>query len=110
VYGKPFAGAYVPLIILALGQLFNSATGPVGSLLVMTGQEWWSMTAVLAALAVSIPAYLLLVTRFGAVGAASAAAAGIVVMNGLMAIRAWYWLGHATRSERPAAEVGVHGS
>jgi O-antigen/teichoic acid export membrane protein len=108
VYGKPFAGAYVPLVILALGQLFNAATGPVGSLLVMTGQEWWSMCAVVAALAVSIPAYLLLVTRFGAIGAASAAAVGLVVLNGLMAIRAWYWLGLAKR-QQAAAEVGVHG-
>jgi O-antigen/teichoic acid export membrane protein len=108
VYGKPFAGAYVPLIILVLGQLFNAATGPVGSLLVMTGQEWWSMTAVATALAVTIPAYVVLVPRFGAVGAASATATGVVVLNGIMAVRAWYWL-NLTRGSEPAAEAGVHG-
>lgn len=93
VYGRPFVDAYAPLIILALGQLFNAATGPVGSLLAMTGQERWNMFGVITALAIATPAYLLLVPRFGAAGAAAAAATGVVTLNTIMVSRAWYWLG-----------------
>ena len=110
VYGRSFAGAYAPLIILALGQLFNAATGPVGSLLVMTGQEWWNMIGVTTALAVATPAYLLLVPQYGAVGAAIAAATGVVLLNGIIATRAWYWLGSASGTERMNnAEADVYG-
>jgi O-antigen/teichoic acid export membrane protein len=109
VYGRPFVDAYAPLILLALGQLFNAATGPVGSLLVMTGQERWNMIAVITALAIVTPAYLVLVPRFGAAGAAAAAATGVVVLNTIMAGRAWYWLRLAGPMKPMTIEAGAFG-
>jgi O-antigen/teichoic acid export membrane protein len=109
VYGRPFVDAYAPLILLALGQLFNAATGPVGSLLVMTGQERWNMIAVITALAIVTPAYLVLVPRFGAAGAAAAAATGVVVLNIIMAGRAWYWLRLAGPMKPMTIEAGAFG-
>ena len=39
VFGKEFINAYIPLLILLIGQLVNSAAGSVGFLLNMTGHE-----------------------------------------------------------------------
>ena len=39
VFGKEITSAYVPLLILLIGQLVNSAAGSVGFLLNMTGHE-----------------------------------------------------------------------
>lgn len=109
VYGKAFAGAYVPLVILVLGQFVNAATGPVGPLLTMTGQERWVMMAVLTAVVVSVPAYFVLVPPYGAIGAAAASTLGLVVLYGILTARAWYWLRLTPSSEGTSIEAGVHG-
>lgn len=92
MYGPGYAGAAVPLLILAVAQAFNAATGPVGSLLMMSGQEKWATAAVVLTLVISIPAYLLVVPRFGLLGAALVSGGGVILQNGLMAVRAWDWI------------------
>lgn len=109
VYGKEFVGAYVPLVILAVGQFVNAATGPVGPLLAMTGQEKWNMVSALTAVVVSVPAYFVLVPPYGAIGAASASTLGLVVLYGILTARAWYWLRLPPSSEGKTIEAGAHG-
>lgn len=70
IYGEEFRAGASVLVVLALGQIINGATGPVGYLLNMTGHERINARilawVVIANLVLSAPAILL----FGAVGAA----------------------------------------
>lgn len=75
-------GAWV-LVILASGQMINAATGPVGQLLVMGGREGiWAVCSG-SALVANVCLDLVLIPRFGAVGAAVATAFAIALTFGL---------------------------
>lgn len=76
-----------PLAILATAQLINVAFGSVGLLLVMSGHERASVNGLIIALAVNVISALMLIPSMGAVGAAYAAALGIVTWNTLMAYK-----------------------
>src|SRR4030095_5802787 len=43
VFGKGFTAGSTVLLILAVGQLANAATGPTGALLTMTGKQKWEL-------------------------------------------------------------------
>jgi len=93
VFGKEFINAYIPLLILLIGQLVNSATGSVGFLLNMTGYE--KDTAQSAALAggINIILNFFLIPSFGLRGAAIATAVSIVISNVILWILVWKRLG-----------------
>lgn len=80
-----FGPAYVVgdrvLVILALGQLFNVATGSVGVLLLMTGYHARAAVAQLVVSIGMVPATLILVAALGLEGAAASAAGSLVVLN-----------------------------
>lgn len=93
VFGKPIIKvafgadyaeiAYLPMLILVCGQLFNVAMGPVGLLLSMSGHEKMTLVGYVAALmATAISAYFL-IPLFQQAGAAMAVTIGILVVNGL---------------------------
>lgn len=74
LFGAEYAGAYVPMVVLALGFLGNAAFGPAGTLLLMTGGErqagrWFWSTLVL-----NLALSPFLFHWFGAVGTAAATA------------------------------------
>ena len=80
LFGASYGAGATVLQILALGQLFNAASGCVGTLLVMTGHQ--KVTSALYAImfAVNIGLSLLFIPRWGVSGAAWATtctAAGI---------------------------------
>lgn len=88
IFGKQYVAiATVPLTIIALSQLINVAFGSVGTLLTMSGYEKDTLIGQVAALVVSVLASIILVPNYGAVGGATAAALGIVVWNGVLAIQ-----------------------
>lgn len=77
-FGKEFEGAYLPLVILSVGQLVNAAMGSVGLLLNMTGHENDTMRSVCGA----VINVILCFTRFlilGMIGAALATATTLIV-------------------------------
>jgi O-antigen/teichoic acid export membrane protein len=81
LFGKQFeAGAWV-LRILALGQFVNIATGPVGTLLMMTGHEKLMRNNVAASASLNLLGNLVLVPSYGAIGAATSTALSLAVMN-----------------------------
>ncbi len=84
LYGSEFRVAYVALLILSVGQIVNIITGPVGSVMTMTGHHKQAMSI----LALMIPANLVLnaalIPRFGFEGAAVATAATTVAQNLMM--------------------------
>jgi O-antigen/teichoic acid export membrane protein len=70
LYGEAYLGGAAVLIILAVGQIVNLATGPVGPLLVMSGhqKEWFRIT--LLFLIADIGLLMVLIPISGIVGAA----------------------------------------
>lgn len=80
IFGKPYALGGVLLPILGLGQLINSGTGPVGALLVMTGhQNQLSILSGVTFLA-NIGLAVLLIPRYGIVGAAFGTALAVAFL------------------------------
>ena len=89
VFGDEFAGAYVPMLILMGGHVFNSGVGFVASLLTMTGRE--NRVLAWACVGVALVAVLsfLLAPTLGAPGAAVASAVGSVVWNAGLWLSVW---------------------
>jgi O-antigen/teichoic acid export membrane protein len=81
IFGKDFqVGGYV-LAVVALGQLVNVSTGPVGMMLWMSGHESVSVKSQIVASLVSLSANLLLIPVLGIMGAAIAQLLGLVITN-----------------------------
>ena len=70
LFGKGFASAYVPLLILLLGYCVVAAMGEVGFMLSMTRYQKQATSFALIGIVVNGVASCLLVPSFGAVGAA----------------------------------------
>jgi O-antigen/teichoic acid export membrane protein len=83
-FGKEFEGAYLPLVILSVGQLVNATMGSVGLLLNMTGHEHDTMTSVLVGAVINVVLCFTLIPILGMIGAALATAVTLVVWNVLM--------------------------
>jgi O-antigen/teichoic acid export membrane protein len=93
-YGNQYVDGAVPLVILAVGQLINVGTGPVGMLLIMTGNQkrWFTVSA--SALLLNIILNILLVPEYGMTGAALATSIsvgslflyGLIIVNSIMGI------------------------
>jgi O-antigen/teichoic acid export membrane protein len=88
IYGSAYTDAVtVPLAILAAGQLINVAFGSVGIFLCMTGYERETLVGQVTGFVVNIIGTLVLIPRFGAVGAACAATLGLATWNGVLAMK-----------------------
>lgn len=88
MFGPGFEEAYPALLVLLAGALINSFTGTVGYLLIMAGRQRAAFAIVASALVLSIVANLILIPRFGALGAAVASAVALSAWNLAMAIYA----------------------
>lgn len=84
VFGAGFDDAYLPLMILFVGQLANGAVGSVGYLLNMTGHERDTARGVAIAAALNVALNLLLIPPWGMHGAAAATAASMATWNFLL--------------------------
>jgi O-antigen/teichoic acid export membrane protein len=73
VFGAEYASGAVPLVIIAIGQIINVATGSVGFILVMTNHQQIWMNLSLITLIINIGLSWLLIPRLGLNGAAIAA-------------------------------------
>jgi O-antigen/teichoic acid export membrane protein len=87
-YGERFTDGATALQILVLAQFFAIASGPVGILLNMTAHAGASAKAFASGAVTNLVLNLLLIPRFGYVGAATATAISITLCNGLR----WYWV------------------
>ncbi len=84
VFGPEFESAYIPLVILCVGQLVNASMGSVGNLLNMTGHERDTTKSILVAAIVNVALNLSLVPVWGIIGAAVATACTLIVWNVIM--------------------------
>ena len=81
IFGPEFVAGWTVLIILAGGELFNSAVGPTQRVLSMTRHQKVLMVATAGSAVMAVVACLALVPIYGALGAAAATAAATVLAN-----------------------------
>ena len=87
LFGPHYEMAYAPLMILTCGQVTAAFFGPAAGMVTVAGAPRIAVSAIATGVVVNVALNLLLVPRFGAVGAASATASGMVVA----AVAAWAW-------------------
>jgi len=80
-FGQEFISAAVVLTILSAGQFVNVSTGSVGYLLMMTGHEKLVRNNLFFFAVINVALNLLLIPRYGIVGAAIATASSLSLKN-----------------------------
>ncbi len=81
VYGVNYNQAYIPFVILAVGQLINVFTGSPGILLTMSGHEGVVFKTALISSVFGLVASFIGVQMYGATGAALGYMTGIIINN-----------------------------
>lgn len=84
VFGAEFQGAYAPLVLLTFGQVANALFGSVATIAIATRSERAVLLAQAAGAAITIFGSFALVFHLGAIGAAAANAASLVIWNILL--------------------------
>jgi O-antigen/teichoic acid export membrane protein len=81
VLGSSFIGSYSVVIIVCIGQMINSVTGPVQTFLVMTGKEKTVSTIGVTVGLLSVILGWFLIRNCGLIGAAIAQSTVIILQN-----------------------------
>jgi len=84
VYGESYRLAFIPLLLLCIGQFVNALTGSPGILLTMSGHEHVVMRSAVIAGIVGVLCTIVTVQELGGVGAALGFAVGLVLVNVFM--------------------------
>ena len=84
LFGPAFTAAYLPMVILCVGQLVNASLGSVASLLNMSGNERDTTKSIFTGAGVNVLLNIALTPIWGATGAAVATAATLIVWNLMM--------------------------
>ncbi len=86
LFGDGFRAGYPALVILIIGQLVNVLSGSVGIIMKLTGRYRQAVYVLAGSAVLNIILNLVLIPRFGIVGAAVATAIAMVAWNILMAV------------------------
>src|SRR5581483_6850933 len=81
LFGKRFVAGATVTLVLALGKLVDSATGPCGLMLNMSGRPVLSFVDNVGALIVNVVLNLVLIPHFGITGSAYAWAISLTLVN-----------------------------
>lgn len=92
-YGEQFVSAYLPLIVLAVGQAFNALLGPLAMLLNMAGHQEDVTYAMAAAFIINVVSHLMLIPTHGLLGAAIASSIMLIIWNTILWLRVKQRLG-----------------
>ncbi len=79
IFGPRFVAGALALQILGVGQLVRLASGPLGTIQIMTGHQRWILVQAISGVALCVGFSAWLIPRYGAAGAAGATAAAIAV-------------------------------
>jgi O-antigen/teichoic acid export membrane protein len=79
LFGVEYIHAGTALVILSLGQLINSLTGPAATVLNMTGHEKQNVGGALLGLVLNVILFFMLTPAYGLIGAAIATAVSLIV-------------------------------
>lgn len=86
LFGLVFIQAYIPLLILIIGNVFNALCGSVGFILNMTGNQNISIRIIASALVLNLVLNTILIPEFGMMGAAIATTSTVIYWNLFMCI------------------------
>jgi O-antigen/teichoic acid export membrane protein len=92
IFGPEFTAGWPALVALALGQLVNVGTGSVGYLLLMSGRQRYELAISALNVAIVLGLFVVLIPRWGVLGAALALSVGVVGSNLMRMILAWHTL------------------
>ena len=92
IFGKDFGAGFLVLCILAAGQMFSASLGANGTLITMTGHPKVNLVNSLCMGLGNLGLMVLLVPRYGALGAATAAASSFMIVNVARALEIWFIL------------------
>ena len=81
------------MVVLLIGQVVNTATGASGIMLSMTGRSLYVLFNTGGVFLFNIALTLILVNRFGVIGAAYAYSASIITIQLLQLVQVWYLYG-----------------
>lgn len=81
LFGPAFIDAQICLIILACGQFISLSVGSVAYMLLMTGHQNWMIFNALGAICINILLMIVLVPRYGIIGAAWATGTTMTLGN-----------------------------
>jgi O-antigen/teichoic acid export membrane protein len=89
IFGSEFIRGTAALMILALGQVFNTATGSANTVLLMSGQSKLVMTNTVVMGVVLLAATATIIPFWGITGAAIAASTTFILTNVIRVIQVW---------------------
>lgn len=98
LFGKGFAQAQAPFVVLLAGLCIMAAFGPAGSFLAMTGKARYNAWIAIASLPASLLLHVVLIPHYGAMGAACATTFVLVIRTLVQAWAAFIHLNHLTNS------------
>jgi O-antigen/teichoic acid export membrane protein len=93
VFGSDFESGALSLSILAFGQIINAATASTHNVLVLTGHSRMVMWNSIGVGILQIGVHMLLIPRFGMLGAAVGTTSAIVAINGVRLLQSHRILG-----------------
>jgi O-antigen/teichoic acid export membrane protein len=81
LFGHHYTAGATALAILAVGQLLNTAAGPLGQVLNMSGRQYLTMTNNAAVAGLNAVGCWILIPRYGLTGAACSTASALTIVN-----------------------------
>lgn len=81
LYGSRYSASATYLTILAVGYYMQAALGFNGTILMVTGRVWIVSLMNIAAIAINVGLNLILIPRYGALGAAVGTSASLIIHN-----------------------------
>lgn len=101
LFGSEFGEAWAPFVVMLAGLCVMAAFGPAGSFLAMTGKARYNAWIALAALPASVILHALLIPSYGALGAACATTAVLLIRT---LVQAWAAFVHLNSLSQQAEE------
>jgi len=81
IWGKEYAIGSICLVILCVGQLINCSVGSVGYIITMIGRSKINLANIAAILLFNIIMNIILIPKYGIIGAAISVTASLVLIN-----------------------------
>jgi O-antigen/teichoic acid export membrane protein len=89
IFGKSFESGAPALVLMGMVNFVNVSTGMCGTLLDMTGHTRMKLANTVVRVSVAIVANLMLISRWGIMGAAMAALIHEIIANALPLVQVW---------------------
>jgi O-antigen/teichoic acid export membrane protein len=87
VFGRRYTEGATALVILAVAQLLNTAAGPLGQVINMSGRPYVNLANNTLVAALNVAGCLVLIPRYGITGAACSTAGALTLVNAIKLVQ-----------------------